>query len=219
MCCGSPHWAVPTEVGTQVLRQVHNEAQRLDSGVRRQHFSPATPCNSGQCRQSPAGLGRARAGAHGGGAARGGHRGLPPRARLVPARVPVLAVGRGANARITPCFFAWLVGPMEVAEATLADGTAQRSAVKIERCRCAQLPHAQHWGAGSCIHHPQKPGGCRPCGSKAIVSVWLYRMVLMQRIAGVVVHRMNPCSGSTPKAERCMWASDAPQPQHQRGCS
>jgi len=54
--------------------------------------------------------------------------------------------GAELNARITPRFFAWLVGPMEVAEATLADGTAQRSAVKIERCRCAQLPHAPQGG-------------------------------------------------------------------------
>lgn len=54
--------------------------------------------------------------------------------------------GAELNARITPRFFAWLVGPMEVAEATLADGTAQRSAVKIERCRCAQLPDALQGG-------------------------------------------------------------------------
>ena len=43
--------------------------------------------------------------------------------------------GAELNAQITPRFFAWLVGPMEVAEATLPDGTVQRSSVKIERCR------------------------------------------------------------------------------------
>ena len=43
--------------------------------------------------------------------------------------------GAELNAQITPRFFAWLVGPMEVAEASLPDGTVQRSSVKIERCR------------------------------------------------------------------------------------
>ena len=47
--------------------------------------------------------------------------------------------GAELNARITPRFFGWLVGPMQVEEAVLPDGTTQRSAVKIERCRCGAL--------------------------------------------------------------------------------
>lgn len=42
--------------------------------------------------------------------------------------------GAEVNARITPAFFTWLVGPMKTAPAVI-DGQQQMSAVKIERCR------------------------------------------------------------------------------------
>lgn len=45
--------------------------------------------------------------------------------------------GAELNARITPAFFTWLVGPMQTVEATLSDGTTQQSGVHIERCRYA----------------------------------------------------------------------------------
>ena len=47
--------------------------------------------------------------------------------------------GAELNARITPAFFTWLVGPMETIEVEVVapDGTSstQRSGVQIERCR------------------------------------------------------------------------------------
>ncbi|PSC68169.1 beta-carotene isomerase chloroplastic-like [Micractinium conductrix] len=43
--------------------------------------------------------------------------------------------GAELNVRITPAFFAWLVGPMEAAEAEVDGGATQWSAVKIKRCR------------------------------------------------------------------------------------
>ena len=43
--------------------------------------------------------------------------------------------GAELNARITPAFFTWLVGPMETAEAELPGGQRQQSAVAIKRCR------------------------------------------------------------------------------------
>ena len=46
--------------------------------------------------------------------------------------------GAELNARITPAFFTWLVGPMQTTEATLSDGTTQKSGVHIERCRCVR---------------------------------------------------------------------------------
>nr|AFI78795.1 putative D27 protein [Klebsormidium flaccidum] len=42
--------------------------------------------------------------------------------------------GAELNARITPAFFTWLVGPMEIFEVEI-DGVKQRSGVQIERCR------------------------------------------------------------------------------------
>eukprot|EP00897_Mesotaenium_endlicherianum_P005032 jgi/Mesen1/4557/ME000232S03816 len=42
--------------------------------------------------------------------------------------------GAELNARITPIFFTWLVGPCQVAEAEV-NGKALRSAVQIEKCR------------------------------------------------------------------------------------
>ncbi len=46
--------------------------------------------------------------------------------------------GAELNARITPAFFTWLVGPMQTTEATLSDGITQKSGVHIERCRCVR---------------------------------------------------------------------------------
>ena len=46
--------------------------------------------------------------------------------------------GAELNARITPAFFTWLVGPMETADADV-DGVTQRSAVKIKRCRRVKI--------------------------------------------------------------------------------
>ena len=44
--------------------------------------------------------------------------------------------GAELNARITPAFFTWLVGPMQTQEAAVDGGVLQQSAVHIERCRC-----------------------------------------------------------------------------------
>ena len=43
--------------------------------------------------------------------------------------------GAELNARITPAFFTWLVGPMTTVEVDI-DGVKQSSAVHIKRCRC-----------------------------------------------------------------------------------
>ena len=43
--------------------------------------------------------------------------------------------GAELNARITPAFFTWLVGPMQTQEAVVDAGVVQQSAVHIERCR------------------------------------------------------------------------------------
>ena len=43
--------------------------------------------------------------------------------------------GAEANARITPAFFTWLVGPAEVVEVKLPSGERQASGVQIARCR------------------------------------------------------------------------------------
>lgn len=43
--------------------------------------------------------------------------------------------GAELNARITPAFFTWLVGPMATAAAEVDGGVVQQSAVKIQRCR------------------------------------------------------------------------------------
>lgn len=50
---------------------------------------------------------------------------------------PYSSWGAEANARITPAFFSWLVGPAKVREEKVVDfrGNEVRSAVKIERCR------------------------------------------------------------------------------------
>ena len=42
--------------------------------------------------------------------------------------------GAEVNAKITPAFFTWLVGPMEIEEAEVQD-QMQRSSVHIKRCR------------------------------------------------------------------------------------
>ena len=47
--------------------------------------------------------------------------------------------GAELNARITPAFFTWLVGPMQTQEATADNGVVQHSAVHIERCRCSVI--------------------------------------------------------------------------------
>lgn len=48
---------------------------------------------------------------------------------------PYTQWGAELNARITPAFFTWLVGPMETVEAAVDGGVVQQSAVKIKRCR------------------------------------------------------------------------------------
>jgi hypothetical protein len=42
--------------------------------------------------------------------------------------------GAELNAKITPAFFTWLVGPMETVEADI-NGEKQKSAVHIKKCR------------------------------------------------------------------------------------
>ncbi|CAL8467376.1 g6913 [Coccomyxa elongata] len=61
--------------------------------------------------------------------------------------------GAELNARITPAFFTWLVGPMQTVEATLSDGTTQRSGVHIERCRYL----AESKCAGMCVNLCKAP--------------------------------------------------------------
>ncbi|KAI3429383.1 hypothetical protein D9Q98_005478 [Chlorella vulgaris] len=56
---------------------------------------------------------------------------VPPWFRRV---FPYSRKGAEINARITPAFFTWLVGPMQTAAVEI-DGQQQMSAVKIERCR------------------------------------------------------------------------------------
>ena len=43
--------------------------------------------------------------------------------------------GAELNARITPAFFTWLVGPMQSKEALADNGVVQQSGVRIECCR------------------------------------------------------------------------------------
>ena len=43
--------------------------------------------------------------------------------------------GAELNARITPAFFTWLVGPMQTEEAVADKGVVQQSGVRIECCR------------------------------------------------------------------------------------
>ena len=43
--------------------------------------------------------------------------------------------GAELNARITPAFFTWLVGPMQTEEALADNGIVQQSGVRIECCR------------------------------------------------------------------------------------
>ena len=47
---------------------------------------------------------------------------------------PATPWGARANARITPAFFGWLVGPAAVGTAVV-DGVESECAVKVERCR------------------------------------------------------------------------------------
>ena len=49
--------------------------------------------------------------------------------------------GAELNARITPAFFTWLVGPMTTVEVDI-DGVKQSSGVHIKRCRCAAVQRA-----------------------------------------------------------------------------
>ncbi|EFN59961.1 hypothetical protein CHLNCDRAFT_133062 [Chlorella variabilis] len=60
--------------------------------------------------------------------------------------------GAELNAKITPAFFTWLVGPMQTA-VTEVDGQQQMSAVKIERCRYL----AESGCTGMCINLCKSP--------------------------------------------------------------
>lgn len=60
--------------------------------------------------------------------------------------------GAELNARITPAFFTWLVGPMAPAAAEVG-GAVQRSAVRIERCRYL----AESGCVGMCANLCQQP--------------------------------------------------------------
>ncbi|KAK9840182.1 hypothetical protein WJX74_004918 [Apatococcus lobatus] len=60
--------------------------------------------------------------------------------------------GAEANAWITPTFFAWLVGPMEIEETEIA-GVRQRSQVHIKRCRYL----AESGCAGMCVNLCKSP--------------------------------------------------------------
>lgn len=61
--------------------------------------------------------------------------------------------GAELNARITPAFFTWLVGPMEVVEVTADDGRAQHSGVHIKQCRYL----AESGCVGMCVNLCQQP--------------------------------------------------------------
>lgn len=60
--------------------------------------------------------------------------------------------GAALNARITPAFFSWLVGPMEVVEAEV-NGSTQSSGVHIKRCRYL----AESACAGMCVNLCKTP--------------------------------------------------------------
>ena len=51
--------------------------------------------------------------------------------------------GAELNARITPAFFTWLVGPMQTQEAVADNGILQKSAVHIVRCRSSATPSSR----------------------------------------------------------------------------
>lgn len=61
--------------------------------------------------------------------------------------------GAELNARITPAFFTWLVGPMTIQEVAADDGTVQQSCVRIERCRYL----AESNCVGMCVNLCQQP--------------------------------------------------------------
>ena len=61
--------------------------------------------------------------------------GFPPVPPWFRRAFPYSQWGAELNARITPAFFAWLVGPASVASGPVDGGAVQASTVKIERCR------------------------------------------------------------------------------------
>lgn len=60
--------------------------------------------------------------------------------------------GAEVNAKITPAFFTWLVGPMEARDVEI-DGQTQKSSVHIKRCRYL----AESTCAGMCINLCKSP--------------------------------------------------------------
>ena len=60
--------------------------------------------------------------------------------------------GAEVNARITPAFFTWLVGPMEARDVEIG-GATQRSSVHIKRCRYL----AESACAGMCVNLCKSP--------------------------------------------------------------
>ena len=53
--------------------------------------------------------------------------------------------GAQLNARITPAFFTWLVGPMQTEEVDIEGQGSMRSAVHIEKCRYGLTSAAQQY--------------------------------------------------------------------------
>ena len=68
---------------------------------------------------------------------------------------PYSSWGAELNARITPAFFGWLVGPAAVKEEPIVDfrGETVRSAVRIERCRYL----AESGCVGMCVNLCRAP--------------------------------------------------------------
>lgn len=74
--------------------------------------------------------------------------------------------GAEVNAKITPAFFTWLVGPMQIEEAEV-QGQMQRSSVHIKRCR---------WVAVRLGHHSTGRSGSKR-GSALWVALGLGRVL------------------------------------------
>ena len=81
--------------------------------------------------------------------------GFPRVAPWFRALFPYSSWGAELNARITPAFFGWLVGPAAVKEEPIVDfrGDAVRSAVRIERCRYL----AESGCVGMCVNLCRTP--------------------------------------------------------------
>lgn len=96
--------------------------------------------------------------------------------------------GAQLNAKITPAFFTWLVGPMETVEVEV-NGQVQRSGVHIKRCRLAQKPPLRRFKSKFNQAHT-RCNGCCPCPKRWCVAAFA---VVIWRGG---IHATQTCCGS-----------------------